>query len=281
MSFILEGIASGSKNNCFWVKQWDILLDIGTHFKNIISIRNVLLTHAHTDHSAGLIYYLSQRELFDFPPCRIYTPPSTVEKFQKAIRAWEELEEITYKYQVFPAEVNTRHILDRNHYFQAYPVHHRIASTGYTIFEHKKKLKKEYLYLSSSEIQNLENKEKITEEITWPVLSYLGDCDFDSFVCNKDFQRSQVLILESTFIDHWKNIDHAKLWGHIHLNQIFGNPEFFQENQKIILTHFSSRYTPQYVERIVKSQCPNSLKEKIIIWPNLQKLELPMNKIDF
>lgn len=265
--FCLEGFSSGSKETCLWIKALSVLLDIGVCNRHTLPMDNLLLSHAHMDHAAGIAYYLSQRKLFRQPAAKIYVPSSTVEGFAQILHIWEKLEELHYDFELVGAEEGKRYPLVKNYYFVASPVYHRIPSLGYTIYESKDKLKAEYLACSSEEILKLkQNNVQLCTTVHTPILSYLGDCNFASFAENPIFRQSRYLLLECTFLDERKNAEHAKRWGHIHLQEITSHPELFAENQKIVLLHFSSRYYPQYVKKVLQERCSSELLEKILVW---------------
>ena len=53
--------------------------------------------------------------------------------------------------------------------------------------------------------------------------------------------------------------------GHTHLYEIFQNPEVFKNIDKILLIHFSDKYSVEYIKDQVYSNIPESLKGKILI----------------
>ncbi len=271
---MLEGVTSGSQNNCFWIKQLDVLLDIGICSRALISMNQLLLTHVHTDHSAGLVYYLSQRKLFPLPKCSVYVHQEIKENLLKIIQIWEQLEDMQYNYDLIGVQPDTKYPLTRNAFFTAHPVKHRVPALGYTIFETKQKLKPEYQSLSNQEIIALKKQNiPICDALETPILTYLGDCDFSSFTENSLFQKSEYLIMECTYLDQWKDISHAQRWGHIHLDQIIANIALFQNIYRIILTHFSSRYSAEYIQKNIMNKCPPELLQKIVIWPMHQEAD--------
>ena len=264
----LQGVSSGSKATCLWSNELDVLFDIGIFSRNAVARNHLLLSHAHIDHSAGLVYYLSQRKLLSMPQANLYVPEKTQHDFQSIIEAWQRLDGINYDFRLIPVEPNKKYSLKTGYHFIAYPVKHRVPALGYTIFEEKRKLKAKYLQLEPKEIIKLRrDKVAIFEYLNIPLISYLGDCTFDSFIQNPIFRRSRYLILESTFIDKKKSCQHARKWGHIHLDEIFADPAYFKHNEKIIVIHFSCRYGQNYIQKIVKKNCPPRLAEKILIWP--------------
>ncbi|NUM35913.1 MAG: MBL fold metallo-hydrolase [Candidatus Brocadiae bacterium] len=264
--FRLDGFSIGSKATSLWIKPLDVLFDIGNLHINAIPINTLLLSHAHGDHASAITAYLSQRRLFSLPHAKIYVHSKTYELFTQLLAIWQKLEDLEYHFELISVEEGKLYELKKNYFFSASPVQHRIPSLGYTIYEKKKKLKTDYLQASQEEIMKLrEQNIDIFAMSKIPMFSYLGDCSLDSFLENPVFTKSRYVALECTFIDSKRSIDHAKEWGHIHLEEILQHAESFQEIEKILLIHFSARYTKEYVERIVTKKCPPEFMKKIVL----------------
>ncbi len=68
------------------IPQLDVCFDIGKAPDQIIPINNVLLTHGHMDHSAGIAYYLSHRNFCDLSAGTIYAPEALIAPMRQIIR---------------------------------------------------------------------------------------------------------------------------------------------------------------------------------------------------
>ncbi|HEU4522138.1 MAG TPA: MBL fold metallo-hydrolase, partial [Thermoanaerobaculia bacterium] len=75
--------------------------------------------------------------------------------------------------------------------------------------------------------------------------------------------RAEVLMIECSFIGE-QHQDRAAMYRHIHFDDIAEFAGRF-ENQIIILTHFSRRYSRQEVRDAVRRRCPASLRDRIRI----------------
>ena len=81
-----------------------------------------------------------------------------------------------------------------------------------------------------------------------------------------DLLRVKLLIMEATFIDHDSKKDCVQLArdrGHIHLQEVVDNAHLFQDVGSILLVHFSTKYSAEYVRRCVSEQLPPELKDKV------------------
>ena len=78
----------------------------------------------------------------------------------------------------------------------------------------------------------------------------------------------KLLIVEATYIDLEDNKDmvkQARERGHIHLFEIFENAELFRNVDKILLIHFSDKYSGRYIEEQVFSNMPEVIRDKVLI----------------
>lgn len=265
----INGISVGSAATSLWLQELNTLLDIGKiqFYSKAISSMNVLLSHGHMDHAASLPYYLAARTLFRMPAPNIYVHPDIAEDIETILKTWQKLDHCTYNYKLNALEFNTFYPLKTGYSFQATPVIHRVPAVGYTIYEDRKKLKLEYQHLAEHEICHLRH---IGTEVSalqhFPLLSYTGDCTFESFQNTSIFHNSKYLFIECTFWNEKRSQDHAKRWGHIHWKDICENPQAFCNNEKVILIHYSPRYSIDYINKLVQQECPENLKKKIIIF---------------
>ena len=261
----LYGYSVGSQKTCLWIKQMDILFDIGISSRKTVSMNNLLISHSHLDHTAGLVYYLSQRKLLKYPTANIYVPPCTKRKYSAIIEAWEGLEQNKYNYLLIPVEIGRKYLIGHNYYVSGFEVEHRLPAMGYTIFNITQKLKTQYLGLTSKEIKKIKFQKDIFDKTETPVITYLGDCKFSSIIRNKEVLCSKYLIIESTFIDNKKDVADAHRTGHIHLDEIIENIELFYNIKKIILIHFSARYKYSYIKETINKRFPKEFLNKVSI----------------
>ena len=77
--------------------------------------------------------------------------------------------------------------------------------------------------------------------------------------------QSQVLVLEMTFVAPSHRKDKIHKFGHMHLDDFIERADRFQ-NELIICAHFSTRYHPQEVQRIVDAKMPPRLRERVKLW---------------
>ncbi|MCB1189986.1 MAG: MBL fold metallo-hydrolase [Leptospiraceae bacterium] len=258
-----EGISEGGIRTCVIVKKFNLMFDIGYIHPERIHIPNVLLTHAHIDHIAGVPYYISQRSLRKLSPPNIYVHREIYEKLEQILKLFSELEGFDYEYNLQVVQGNETIFLNNNHNFKALLSNHRIPSQGYTIYEHVKKLKPEYLGLDGRDIaQKKMQGENLVNELDIPMVSFSGDTTIEYVLQNKDVMESKILFLECTYIDEVRSTSHARSWGHIHLDEIVQYASCFK-NEKLVLMHFSKRYSARYIKEIVYKKVPDFLRDRV------------------
>jgi ribonuclease Z len=258
-----EGISEGGIRTSIIMPSLSILFDIGNLPVDHAHHENLLLTHGHLDHSAGIPYYISQRSLRKLKPPNIYVPQELYEDLQSILKIYQKIEGFEYLYNLVPVKINEFMQINSTMYFKALKTFHRIVSQGYTIYEKNKKLKEEYKNYSKDQILSLKNQGiDLQEEKYIPIVSFSGDTKIEYVLENKDVANSKILFIECTYLDDKKNVEKAREWGHIHLDEIVQNADSFK-NEKIVLIHFSKRYSPKTIKELVYSKIPTSLKDRI------------------
>jgi ribonuclease Z len=258
-----EGISEGGIRTSIIMPSLSILFDIGNLPVDHAHHENLLLTHGHLDHSAGIPYYISQRSLRKLKPPNIYVPQELYEDLQNILKIYQKIEGFDYLYNLVPVKINEFIQINSTMYFKALKTFHRIVSQGYTIYEKNKKLKEEYKDYSKDQILTLKKQGiDLQEEKYTPIVSFSGDTKIEYVLENKDVANSKILFIECTYLDDKKNIEKAREWGHIHLDEIVQNANSFK-NEKIVLIHFSKRYSPKTIKELVYSKIPSSLKDRV------------------
>lgn len=261
--FNFEGISEGGIRTSIAIPSLSVLLDIGNLPIDYAHLENLLLTHGHLDHSAGVPYYISQRSLRNLKPPNIYLPEKLYEDLKKILEIYQKIEGFDYLYNLIPTPLNTFVQLNQNYSFKALKTFHRIESQGYTIYERTKKLKDDYKNLSKNELMGIKSQgTEVSYERNIPLISFSGDTRIEYVLENEDVSNSKILFLECTYLDDKKSISTAREWGHIHIDEIIQNAQHFK-NERIVLIHFSKRYSYKMIRELVFSKIPESLQGRV------------------
>ncbi|TGK29009.1 MBL fold metallo-hydrolase [Leptospira gomenensis] len=257
-----EGISEGGIRTSIYLPSLSLMFDIGAQNPNRIHLENLLLTHSHLDHSSGIPYYISQRSLRKLKPPKIYLPSAVEEPMRKILELYSQIEDFPYRYEMFGVNPGDRIDLDAHHFFSPHKTFHRVPSQGYTIYERRKKLKERFRSLDKEELNKaLKENEEVSEPSETPVISFSGDTKIEYVLENEDAANSNILFIECTYIDKERDVAKAREWGHTHLDEILGNLSAFK-NEKIVLIHFSKRYSISYIRETLAKRIPENEKHR-------------------
>ena len=204
----------------------------------------------------------------------VYYLPETIaagaRQWIHAEAMFEGVPETKFRYpEICPVEHQKRVSLKyrKDLVLEPFEVSHSVPAMGATLYLHKRKLKKEFLGKAPGEIIELrKNNVEITREVFEPLVSFLGDCLGECLFQNPDVFKSKVLILECTFLDKDDEaMSHKK--GHTHLDHIVKALEKNRGNitcEKIILTHFSMKYSEKHIREMLSKNIPDDFKEMVV-----------------
>jgi len=236
----LRGYSLAGEESFVIVPELDVVFDMGRAHRHTIGMSNVLLTHGHMDHAAGIAYYFSQRNFQGNVPGTLLLPAPLAPGVNELMRAWIKIEGGRTPYKLVPMRPGDQHQLRNNLYAHALKVRHVGPSLAYAIVEQRNKLKEEYTQLSGQELVELKKQSiEISYRIEVPLVCYLGDTARCDVFENEYVRKSRVLVGECTFVEP----DHrtrAAAGKHMHLEDWMGLLDTL-ENEHIVFTHLSRR----------------------------------------
>jgi ribonuclease Z len=77
--------------------------------------------------------------------------------------------------------------------------------------------------------------------------------------------EAQILVMEMTFVAPSHRKEKIHKFGHMHLDDIVERRERFQ-NELIIASHFSTRYTDKRIRTLVAKAIPDALAGRLQLW---------------
>ena len=257
------GYSVAAEETVVAMPQLDICFDIGKAPDQVISINNVLLTHGHIDHAAGVAYYLSHRNFTGQSPGTILAPAHMIKPIQQIIAAWEVLDGSTIPANLVPVKVGDEYKIKPNLFARVFPTKHTKGSVGYTIIEKRKKLKSEYTELTGPQIVELKKQGvQIDYPVEIPIVTYLGDTQYADFGQLDYAANSKILITECTFYED-EHRERADIGKHMHVEEL-ARLLRQMKNQYVIITHITHRTSPAAAKKILKETLDERDVERII-----------------
>jgi len=258
----IEGRSTAGNETWFRVPELGVSLDIGRCPDVLVGTQHVFITHAHLDHALGVPFYAGQRRLQRLPPGDVYVPAEALEGFQELMRVHERLENVAYDtnlHGLAPADVvKVRRDLE----VVTHRATHRVPANAYEFVEIRHKLRDGLGQLSGHELAELRHRGiDPSEQVRRSLLLYTGDTDRGIFAVSPALFTTDVLVIECSFIADGHQ-ERAAEYRHIHFDDLADHAERF-ENELIVLTHFSRRYSPDEIQRSIRQRCPPILRQRI------------------
>ena len=263
MKLNITGYSTALFSTWYFIEELNLLFDAGD---GIISglmqkskkVKHAFISHADRDHLGGLLSFNQLNGFGD--AATIYYPRDCgsfpflnqfAQKFDPHVEGihWSPMNEdepIYLKKDLMVLPFRNRHIpapLDK------------VKSLSFHIFRIKRKLKPEFHQLSGMEIKELretKGEDFITSEVRENIISYSGDTPVE---WDGRFHDSKILIHEATFLqDDPSILDKDRMNKHSFLEDVI-KMVADSNIEKLILGHFSSRYSDQEIDLAIKTHC--------------------------
>jgi len=261
------GYSVAAEETVVAMPQLDVCFDIGKAPDQVIPINNVLLTHGHMDHAAGIAYYLSHRNFCGQSPGTILAPVNLLGPIREIVDAWSRLDGNKVPANLVGVKAGDEYQIKPNLFTRVFPTKHSKGSVGYSVIEKRKKLKPEYAELTGPQIVELKKQDiEIDYPLEIPIVTYLGDTQYVDFSQLKYIAESKILIAECTFYET-EHSGRAEAGRHMHINEFATLMENLN-NEHIIVTHTTQRTPMREIRRILKEALSAEIYEKVILFMN-------------
>ncbi|HSQ54707.1 MAG TPA: metal-dependent hydrolase [Gemmata sp.] len=293
----VEGWSRAAVQTYWRIPELNLGFDLGAQPWDFMGTPTWFVSHTHLDHIAALPVYVARRRMMKMEPPTIYVPIEAVDDVKKLMVIMHRLDrgrQLADVKGIAPGDTipldRTRVVtametqctgiatdaipdaeLDQpGHVLKAFDVVHTIPSRGFLVSEVRKKLKDEFVGLPGEKIKELRlaaeaKGESITHEVRIPLVAYTGDTAPAGLDNNPAFFDAKVLITEMSFIRASHRRDKIHKFGHMHLDDFVERASRFK-NEVIIVGHFSTRYHPNEVRKLLDSKLPTELKAKMKLW---------------
>jgi len=260
----IVGYSVAAEETVVAMPQLDVCFDIGKAPDQVISINNVLLTHGHMDHAAGIAYYLSHRNFCGQSPGTILAPQNLLGPIREVIDAWTRLDGSQIPANLVGVKPGDEYQIKPNLFTRVFPTKHSKGAVGYTVIEKRKRIKPEYAGLASPQIVELKKQGiEIDYPLEIPIVTYLGDTQYVDFSQLKYIADSKILIAECTFYET-EHSERAEAGRHMHINE-FAELIGKLQNEHVIITHTTQRTPMRDIRRILKEALSPEQYDKVIL----------------
>ena len=258
------GYSVAGEETVIAMPQLDVCFDIGKAPDQVIAINNVLLTHGHMDHAAGIAYYLSHRNFCGQTAGTVLAPEPLTDCIGNIVKEWGKLDGQYIPANIIGVTPGDEHQIKPNLFTRVFPTKHSRGSVGYCVLEKRKKLKAEYTGLTGPQIVELKKQGiEIDRQLELPIVTYMGDTNYVDFSKLEYIKNSRILIAECTFFLD-EHTERAKAGKHMHIDDFAGLVDRM-ENEHIVITHLTQRISIGQARKILREKLSKRCYEKIII----------------
>ena len=264
MNFKITAYSTALFSTWINVEELNLLIDAGDGIaagllQKSRKIKHVFITHPDRDHLTGLLQFNQLNARAGFP--KIYYPQDSGSfpamqdfqiKFDPHVKGTEwigikDQDEISLNKQFAIKAIRNEHI--------KVPIGTH-KSLSYKLFEVKKKLKPEFQQLDGTEIKKLvdeKGRDFISNEIRTNLISFSGDTPVDDY---EKWNHSKILIHECTFLKDEcdAQMESKERNKHSRIDEVFKMVSEI-EVEKLILNHFSSRYSNEVIKSTILKMC--------------------------
>ncbi|MCA9121814.1 MAG: metal-dependent hydrolase [Planctomycetaceae bacterium] len=264
--FTIEGYSRAAVQTYWRIPEMKLGFDLGAQPWDFMGTSTWFVSHTHLDHIAALPVYVARRRMMKMEPPTIYLPDHAIETVERLLKVYRQLDRGRLPCELIPVKAGDEIELSRELVVTASATHHTVPALGYIVWERKQKLKPEYLELRGDQIRDLKlSGVEITTEVRVPELAYLGDSAPAGLDNCPEMYEAKVLISEMTFVAPSHRKDKIHKHGHMHLDDYVERKDRFK-NEKVIVSHFSTRYNSRQVRNLVTKALPDMLGNRLYLW---------------
>ncbi len=262
----IEGYSRAAVQTYWRIPELKIGFDLGAHPWGFMGTPTWFISHTHLDHIAALPIYVARRRMMKMEPPTIYMPESAIEKMDRLLQCFSRLDRGRLPCELVPVSAGDEIELSRELVVTTAAMKHRVPSLGYCVWRRRRKLKAEYGDHTGDQIRDLRRAGvEVSEEIRSPIVAYLGDTAPQGLDEAPVMYEAKVLITEMTFVAPAHSPDKIHKHGHMHVKDFVARKDRFN-NELVIASHFSTRYTNRQIRELVKQALPDMLDGRLHLW---------------
>jgi ribonuclease Z len=266
----IEAISVAGLETCIQLPGLDLCFDIGRCPPSSIARSTVLFTHPHIDHMGGMVMHCATRSLMNQKPPRYILPAQLLEPVEAMLESWRVLDGSELPCELIGAEIGDRVPLRTDLQAEVLRGYHPVTMHAYVLWKRHKKLAAHLQGASREQIlQARARGEEVNEWSERPEIAFSGDSTIEILENEPSLRQARLLIMELTFLDDRVSVERARSRGHIHFDEVIERADLF-ENQAILFTHVSARYSAAEATRILDARMPEVLRDRVHLLPPLR-----------
>lgn len=259
----VDAISVGGLETCIQLPGFGLAFDIGRCPRSAVARETVLFTHAHIDHLGGIAQHCATRSLLGLTPPTYILPPSLVADVEALFEVWRRLDGSELSCRIVPLGPGDSLRLSRDLSVRPFRSPHRVLCQGYTLWRTRRRLRADLVGLPERAIRDLRLAgEDVTTTVELPELAFTGDTLIEGVLHEPSARTARLLIMEVTFMDERVSVAQTRSKGHIHLDEVLAHADLF-ENEAILFTHLSARYSGDQAQAILHARLPPSLRARV------------------
>jgi ribonuclease Z len=258
------GISVGGIETCIDVPALKLCFDLGRVPDFAVARSTVLFTHAHMDHLGGIAWHTATRALRGMAPPTYVIPRGSEEGIDALFQAWRGLDRSELPHQLVPLSPQEEYRISPTLVARAFHSPHTAPCQGYALISERKRLRDEFRGLTQEQVRTLsvERKVEVAQVVRCVELAFTGDTRPEVLERESLLREARVLVMECTFLDDRVSARDAHRKGHVHLDHLLERAHLLN-NERIVLTHFSARYSAAQIVALLDKRLPKELRERV------------------
>ncbi len=259
----LRAISIGGLETAIDLPGLRVAFDVGRCPPELVARETILFTHAHMDHMGGIAYHAATRGLRRLDPPTYVVPHENAADVEALLSVWRRLDGSSLDVRLVAIGPGEELRLRRDLVARPFRSDHVAPCQGYALVSERQKLLPGLAGADGAEIARLRRAgAAVTETVESIEVAFCGDTRIEVVEREPAVRRARLLILEVTFLDDRVPVPEARAKGHVHLDEVCERAALF-ENEAILFTHFSARYTRHEIERILERRLPAELAGRV------------------
>ena len=259
----LAGFSVAGVETSIEVPDLGLVLDMGRCSRTAVNQQLVVVSHGHLDHAGALASHAARRAMMKMAEATYLVPKTIAPDIERLFNAAGDLDGHPIPRKVVALEPGQDFALSSKRWIRPFATLHRVPSQGYTVWERRHRLRAECEGQPGAELAQLRAR---GVEIDAPhdvaLLSFTGDTRVEVLERVDELRHGETLILETSFLDDRVSVEDARAMGHIHLDEVLERTELLPPGE-VVFCHFSARYGPGDVRKILAQRLPDRLKKVV------------------